>query len=665
MAILYKDRRFTDERCPDDLLFHGAELGVCYTLEDDDITVGKRPASSPYTDRFDRIVMDGSVGYAENTDTTFTVKPFSDGVECRLKTTRTGLSQFGIKLPFNFMGKIGGGGWRNQFLFNSPYVSDDREIQYFYLTKPNGCHLLVAVIDGAGGWKIDYSPYLCGHYFIDLKLLANHDRAYNMHRRENDMTFVILPVNSFDDCLERLAELYRRPFISAPLLGGTVGDRIKLSVYGKVDHFVIRHGDSERISDKCEYTLEHSGETKIYPISGGKVGGGISLYAYDDIIQLYKKSMDSVELSVIEKNTDGNLCEHQCWCSAMLRFLQKYKDKLAENEIAEYEKKILALLDVVTEKDAAKAVRRRTIFHLPHENYPAYNIFESNRVQEQFFGITILLDAYKYFGDEKYYRYAVCTMDSFLDHYQKDDGRIERISRHGIPEDYTTVCCPMIPIVDMANYLKNRDAARSSRYFDSAKRMADYLNKRGLIFPTEGGRSDLAEAEMEDGSISCTALALLYYCKNVERNEEYITKAKEILDIHENWTISSSICQMNRSSLRWWETFWEGDKDGPAICAGHGWTIWRAEADYLYYSLTGNVEYRRRAKSGFLTNLSKIDEKGRSFAIYSPDEITGGGFGDRAEEVKFRIAPKFPDTEDCGLSRYVWIRINDTDLLND
>ena len=33
--------------------------------------------------------------------------------------------------------------------------------------------------------------------------------------------------------------------------------------------------------------------------------------------------MDSVDLSVVEK-TDGNLCEHQCWANAMLRFLRRF-----------------------------------------------------------------------------------------------------------------------------------------------------------------------------------------------------------------------------------------------------------------------------------------------------------------------------------------------------
>ena len=63
-----------------------------------------------------------------------------------------------------------------------------------------------------------------------------------------------------------------------------------------------------------------------------------------------------------------------------------------------------------------------------------------------------------------------------------------------------------------------------------------------------------------------------------------------------------------------------------------------------------------------MTNLSKIDKNGKSYAIYNPDLINGGGFHWNAEETVFKIAPRFPSIEDCGLSRYVWIRLNDTFL---
>lgn len=73
---------------------------------------------------------------------------------------------------------------------------------YFYLTKPNGGSLAVAVLQGAAGWKMDYSDYAGGHYFINLKLLANFDRAYKTERRKNRLVFAIFPVNDFSDCLE-------------------------------------------------------------------------------------------------------------------------------------------------------------------------------------------------------------------------------------------------------------------------------------------------------------------------------------------------------------------------------------------------------------------------------------------------------------------------------
>ena len=60
-----------------------------------------------------------------------------------------------------------------------------------------------------------------------------------------------------------------------------------------------------------------------------------------------------------------------------------------------------------------------------------------------------------------------------------------------------------------------------------------------------------------------------------------------------------------------------------------------------------------------MTNLSKIQEDGKTYAIYNPDFINGGGFASRAEDVVFRVANRFPDTEDCGLSRYVFIRLNE------
>lgn len=658
-----KTKTIIDTRCPEDKILNGGNISVCYTLISDDITKGEKPSSTPFIDRKGEFSESYGTLRCEDIDTTLSVTEEEIGLLFELESKNPILSEFGVNLPFNFMGKKDGGGWRRQFLFNSPYASQDGQIIYAYLTKPNGNNIVVAIKGGADGWKMDYSPYLGGHYFINLKLLSNFDKVYKTQRRKHLLTFAIIPVSDFDDCLQKLAAFYGVPFMDYDRGGGCIGSEIELKFYGKVDGFLEITGNTETMlpcSDR--YKIKLAGETKLIPVYKGKRGAESTVYGYKNIIELYKMSMNAVDMKDVEV-TDGNLCEHQCWAPAMLRFLSHFKNCLSGAEVTEYENKIKQLLDVVTETDETKAKEGITIFAFPQKEFPAYNIYGNNRIQEEFFGITLLLDAYRYFGDEKYFDYAIKTTDSLLENYQKEDGRLERCN-NGVWEDYTTVCCPMIPLVDMANFLADKDPIRSEKYFEAASKMAEYLFCRGLSFPTEGGVAVEAEAEMEDGSISCTALALLYYCKNVKKVQKYIEKAKEILDIHESWVIKTPICQMHGSSLRWWETQWEGDADGPAICAGHAWTIWRAEADYLYFALTGDKQHLLKSYNGFMTNLSKIHADGKSYSIYNPDMINGGGFHGRAEEIRFEIARKFARQADSGLSRYVWIRINDTSFLD-
>ena len=651
-----------DLRAPNDKILNGEPLSVCYTLNEDDITKGQKPSCTPYNDRKD--IFDK--GKATKTQSTISAEKYKKGLIFELSTEKDDLSEYGINLPFNFMGKKEGGGWKNQFLFNTPYTYENSDIKYFYLTKPNGKNLAVAILSAANGWKMDYSPYSWGHYFINLKLLCNFDKAYAQPRNENRLKFAVLPVTTFDSCLKSLAELYEAPFIDYEVSGGAIGTQIKLIPYGKPDTIIeVYNGEEATIPYSEWYTVKNEGLTTLIPMKNGKKGAPVSVFGYKSLVDLYKKSMDSVDLDVISAHTDGNLCEHQSWASAMLRFLIKFKEKLTEEEISIYEAKVKSLLDIITEEDEAKATPHRTILKVPHDNFEPYNVYKSCRVQELASGIVILLDAYKYFGDEKYLEYLKGATKCLISSYQKEDGRIEVDWGNNAREDYTTVCAPIIPIIDAGKYLSDIDPELSAICYDSAAKMADYLYNRGLNFPTEGSKTDLTEEEMEDGSISCTALSLLYFAKNQMYDDKYVKKAKEILDLHENWVIKAPIAGMHRSTLRWWETGWEGDGDGPAICAGHAWSIWRGEADYLYFELTGDGAHLIKAQNTFMTNLSKINENGESFANYNPDMISGGGFHCECSKINYKVASKFPSIKDSGLSRYVWIRINDTFLKGD
>ena len=661
-ALIFENGEIRDLRAPLDKILNGEPLSVCYTLNTDDITKGQKPSCTPYNDRKDII----ENGYASNTESTLSVQKYKKGLIFELKTPKDDISEYGINLPLNFMGKREGGGWENQFLFNTPYTYEGSDIKYFYLTKPNGKNLVLAILSPSNGWKMDYSPYSWGHYFINLKLLSSFDKAYGQERNENYIKLAVLPVTTFDSCLKALSELYETPFLDYEISGGAVGTEKKLIPYGKPDSLIeIYNGEEATVGFSEWYTVKNEGLTTLIPVKNGKKGAPVSVFGYKSLVDLYKKSMDTVDINLIDERTNSNLCEHQSWASAMLRFLIKYKDKLTDKEVEEYEAKLKSLLDIMTETDVEKATPLRTILNVAHDRFPPYNVYKSCRVQELSGAITILLDAYKYFRDEKYLTYVKGATTCLISYYQKEDGRIEVEWENGSRDDYSSVCTPIIPMVDVANYLKDIDPEFSELCAKASSKLAEHLYRRGLDFPTEGSKTDLTEEEMEDGSISCTALSLLYYAKNQVYDEKYIKKAKQILDIHESWIIKAPIAPMHRSTLRWWETGWEGDGDGPAICAGHAWSIWRGEADYLYFELTGDREYLIKAQNTFMTNLSKINEKGESYATYNPDMINGGGFHCECSKIDYKIATKFASYKDSGLSRYVWIRINDTFLKDD
>lgn len=638
-------------------VLNGGEISVAYTLKTEDITKGAKSKSTPYADRVGIFRLQGETFYNEESASELRVEESLGGLKFSCKRKNADLSQWGINLPFNFMSKKSGGGWEKQYLFNSPYASSDNRHIYCYLTSPSGKNLMLVVDSEIDGWKMDYSPYVGGHFFLNLKILANFDKAYKQSETKKELIFYLFEVDSFEKGLEKVAKVKGLPVLTYDKSGGKIGDKISLKAIGDCDYIEIE-GEKYPYKNGVSYTLEKEGEITLTPYLGGVKGLNATIYCYKDIDDLYKKSVYAVNMADIAV-TDGNLCEHQCWVSALLRYMRKYgKDERLEELV-------LSELAVIMETDEEKAKERQTIFNKPHGRFPAYNVYKSGRVQEQFFGVTILLDAYEYFKDEKYLDYAIKALDTLMIHYQKADGRIETYTEWSDSyDDYTTVCCPIIPIVDMSNYLKTINPKKSEYYKNCASKMAEYLYKRGLNFPTEGGASDESDTEMEDGSISCTALALLYYCAHINRKEEYIQKAKEILDIHESWVIKTPIAPMYTSSLRWWETNWEGDADGPALCCGHAWTIWRAEADYWYYHLTGEQKYFVKSYNGFMSNFAKIDSHGRSYSCYQPDYITGGGFHDDSSEIEFKLAHGYPKQTDSGLTRYVWIRAFSS-ILND
>lgn len=119
------------------------------------------------------------------------------------------------------------------------------------------------------------------------------------------------------------------------------------------------------------------------------------------------------------------------------------------------------------------------------------------------------------------------------------------------------ICAPVIAIIDLAQELRDVDQDRVKYFSESAARAVRYLMERGLHFPTEGIVRGQNDEEMEEGSISCTTLSLLYYCRYIEYVEEYVIFAEKVLRLHDWWRCYTPDVRLYMSTMRWWETIWE------------------------------------------------------------------------------------------------------------
>lgn len=665
--------RFRDRRDPKGVsLIDGKRFfaSFAYTLPQDDVTHGKKPAFTPYLDREAAFpdgtcpTEDGLESRNEGLGVSLRYGFREDSVRLELSGNRLEFSEFGLNLPFQFLGKRGTS-CRHQLLPSTPYVSDDGRCRYWYFSKPDGNPLLVAWLTEADGWKLDYSSYSWGHFVESLKALDSFDRAYGTKPRKSHRIAVSIRFpRDFPDALEKVCGEYGRPAAYAAVSGGKTGEELAVRVVGACDAVRVRKPDGK---EKNFHHLQRTEQGDVYvriPLGGygihtvipffqGKAGLDCRVFAYDDILEMFRRNCLSIRPPF---HVDGNLCEGGVWAEALCRNMrlmgkEESLDRLVRGQLGR-----------VMAGPGTPKIPRCSIPSYPVDGYPAYHVYHSMRIQEQFSGVSFLIQAYRLYGERRFLDYAVSAMTSLLRSHLKKSGEIVKQKRFPsmTGEDYTTVTAPVVAVVDLARMLKADGDSRFRLFEDAAVRIADYLVKRGLRFPTEGIRDPRTENEMEDGSISCTALSVLYVYCYVSQKREYLRFAKKVLALHDAWTMHTPDARLNRSTLRWWETIWEGDADGPAICGGHAWTLWRGEADYCYAMAACDTGRLLDSCNAFFTNLSKIAKDGMSRSCFQPDEITGGGQTSDSAEVSFRLAGGFPRKSDQSLSKYLWTRMENT-----
>ena len=669
----------------------GGFASTSYTLVSDDITTGIKPRFTPYVSRSSAYgkpyKKDDNTVISVNKETGSKIQYILDN--CCLKITleegHTQCSEFGMNLPLNMLGKKGGY-WTRQLLPSSPYCTIDNRFRFIYFTRPDKNNMLLIVENELDGYKIDYSEYNFGHFFTNIKLLSSFDKAYGLSKRlPGIITARLVPVSCYLDALKYASDLYGVSVAFYTLSASFIGQALRVDVIGTCTHLQVIKPDKSSYDlhlngSSAEISLDQFGTYHVIPFNGDIKGLDCSIFAVDSWNKISTKALMSQKQHykriVAFKDgkpplwepygtnypgtfeiSDKNLCESQMWALSALKHMSMF----GYNEKASID--VRNLLSWIITSDPKLYTDRVTIVSEKQYGGPSYFTYNSTRIQEAFNGISILIEAFKLYRDRTYLEFAVNAMNSILGYSLMPTGEVRRYhefcSKDGFT-DYTTVTCMVMPVVDLANMLRGMNDIRYKVFEDASIKIADHLYKRGLDFPTEASISDLAEREMEDGSISCTALSLLYVDRYIRHDDRYVQFAAKTLTYHDAWSIYTHNVHMFRSSLRWWESIWEGDHDGPAINCGHSWSIWRAEAQFHYAIVTGDANRLIDSFNGYMCSFSKVMPDGTMYSHYQCDAITGGGDLNRSEDMEFRVAYGFPRLEDNSLSRYVFARACDT-----
>lgn len=622
----------------------------CYTLKGADIKTDENFV--PYADEasaYDSVFGDGNHIKCRNdefdVDTTYTVNGESLIIESKSNDER--LAQFGIDLNLNFITK-NNSSVPGQLLPSSPYTSCDGKKMYFIMPIIDCGFAVVIAKTPCKAWKTLYLGQI-----QTVRMLSSLPDYFDKGAN-TDISLEIRFSKTIEECYDEIRRSYECPMIR-PEITGTFDTYLELDILGDADYIVARSEYGEKKIDvmngKAKVTSDVYGRYEVIPYRNGEAGLDTVIWFGEDVDELFEKSCDSVKKPY---HGDQNLCEGMVWCWSLICYMRAYKSKKYLGMVED------ALKTVMGEKEPF--IERQTIVPYALDGVPAYHIYRSVRIQEQFFGISILIEMFKFTNERKYLDFAIAAAKTVIDTYQQENGAFVTFSE----KDYTTVCAPMIPIVDLAVLLRDMHEEDAEYFARGARKTAEHLLARGLYFPTEGGIKGATNKVMEDGSISCTALSLLYYCRYMEYVPEYVEFSKKVLDFHDWWRSYTPDVRIYMSTMRWWETKWEGDATGCAICCGHAWSIWRAEADLHMAVVTKDPKYFISSWNGYMTNFSKIYKDGSTYACYQPDYFPGGGLegirryllnlSEEDHAKKYEIVHDYPKHKDNSLSRYVWVR---------
>ena len=577
-----------------------------------------------------------------------------DRIHIAVKTEKDCGPRTGVQMNLNFLDMPTVMDWKSQCMPKVIYTDDKYRYAYFIFAAADGRHLGMTINEEFAAWRIQYS--YDGHKMTGFQILLQADDVICADGERlpavDHTSFSFIFAESLEVCMEKIAGQLGIEIAVPEVSGGPAGSRIPMKMLNrgssssspvlimpdgntaemeKTDSLVLEQNGIYIIKTAGENGREHSsrvlcqeGWKELY----NKVNHFYKEYFQDDcgafyrVISKDRRKPDGVTYEGVKFGDPtahyscrtGEFGGFAAW--AMMKNCILFGKDSSLMESAERYILNWALNKSHEDKPFYGTVYKKESEYMGRKFSPYHLYQEMNYMQHEIFLLEELADYVRLTGDEEVLEDAVALAKHILkDHFE--DGMIVNENTPGHKIDYSTVHPAVCGFLELGKLLRERDDANAQQMYTAAEQIADHVCRRAFQFPTEG------EPCTEDGSMSCSVITLLRTYLEAVPKAEYLEMGEKILRAHRVLEMDGTDCRMKNSSIRFWETQYESRDWGPSLNAGHGWSIWTAEAKALYARIRHDLGMLKDSYEGFLTNICKVEACGGMSCCYTPDMLPG------------------------------------------
>ena len=537
----------------------------------------------------------------------------------------------GIQMDLNILDLPDRTDWKYQCMPKIIEVDETFQYAYFVFSTSDDRYLTVAVNSPLAAWRIKYS--YAGHRMTGFQLLTQADDVVTGGRTTlpavEHLSVSMMFGDSCQECLEKLADSMQLAIVQAPISGGFPGTELPVRMLGDSVSVTVKAPDGEE--SVCGQTVQLTQEG-IYQIKSVSAAGyshtsRVLCHAewetiFDKVNRFYRDHFQdksgafyriiwadtltagegrNYESSAFGKPEEIGSCRtgefggFAAW--AMIKNQQLFGKKEEFSESIRTYIEHWALNRGHEDTSYYSTVYKKAQNFMGREYGPYHFYQEYNYPQHEVFLMEELADYYKICKDPDILQDAVKLAEHFMEEHIQEEGMVVCENHPGKIIDYSTVHATVCGFIRLAELLKEKDREKSQAFMQQAEKIADYVCRRGLAFPTEG------EPCTEDGSMACSVITLLWAYIHIGSKAEYLETAERILHSHRMLVLDGTDCRMKNSSLRFWETQYETRDWGPSINVGHAWTIWGAEAMALMALIKCDISLLKDSYEGGLLRI--------------------------------------------------------------